>query len=830
MFRRRLSLALAAGASLLSSSGMTWAQSNCPPENVNAAIDLFAQQPFSAVSWRMLNGLGAPNVEADGAYSGAKSANDIWRRQVKALAPDMPELQDLSYECRMTYPLEVLEARVATLGAGDPYIKQWLKSQARVLKACRGAGDDATVLPPPLEVKPEVVDLQQDDRAYQDASVAFYGQDKSKALQLFRAIGASRSVHGAAARYNVANLLANAKNVVEARKEAAAILSDPSLASVHGITRELQGYIANLEDTAEGWSQLIDNTVATLTQPSTAVSATPKSQAEYAAALFDIEFVGVRDKQDDWWVRGVLPENPTLSKALVDASRNHPLALWMMTGKSILAMQGRAPWSMEGARWNAWASSYVDRAMEIRPAGAGITGSAKDLIDALKSGSDDVSRSVLWGKAKHAAEQSVVSCGEAPETAAVSELALQASRVSALVGRYDEVYDNLSALPIASSNAYMDRILPKLMQHVLSTGNAEEGRRLRDHLLTPMLFAAVRKRAEHERDAALGTFGDFMAWVAEDEAKFLEALALGSAKLSNPVLNLLPAKTLHRLANHAVFNEEQKALLSRAAWTRDFARGRTASKSTTEAMLNLNPEIKSALEKVRAEHPKLREDRVWLLTILRNPRFGILVNSPDWTSALEDQRPNFSEIDLYDHNDKNWWCPLEVDRQLGALRNAVDEYSGLTAARGFNSTELKPVLEDGALAAAESARDGLLKSHPMVKAVDWSEVRSLARAASAPKTLAQAATRWGKASKGVDGAPEALALAMRVVRYGCDWHGGHKAYSKPLLEVLQTKFKDTAFAKQTPYWFDCLHAEWDANYNKVTTCKPKEWPKQARLR
>ena len=85
-------------------------------------------------------------------------------------------------------------------------------------------------------------------------------------------------LHKAAARYNVANLLANAKNLSEARGEAAAILADPSLSSVHGITKELQGYIANLEDTAEGWTTLIDNTVEVLSKPAAAVMADAKSQ------------------------------------------------------------------------------------------------------------------------------------------------------------------------------------------------------------------------------------------------------------------------------------------------------------------------------------------------------------------------------------------------------------------------------------------------------------------------------------------------------------------------------------------------------------------------
>jgi hypothetical protein len=831
MTRPYLSLAVAIFVAAYSSSAPGLAQSACDPEKLSAAIDRYARTPFDAVSWRMLNGLGATDSNGAGPSGSGWAATDTWQKRVKELAPDMPELVDVPYECRMSYPLEVLEAHVAKLGAADPYIKQWLMAQARVLKACGGAGANETILPVPLEVKPELFAQQQDDRAYQEASVVFYGPDKTKAVEMFKAIAASASTHKAAARYNVANLLANAKNVVAARAEAAAILADPTLSSVHSITKELQGYIANLEDTAEGWSELIDNTVATLSQPASAVVADAKSKAEFAAALYDIDFVGVRDKQDDWWVRGVLPENPTLSKAIVDASRKHPMVLWMMTGQSVSAMQARAPWSMEGEKWNAWATSYVDRAMAIVPAGSGVSGPAKDLVDALKSGTDDASRSALWAKAKAAAEKAGSTCGEAPETAAVAELAVQGTRLAALSGQFEEVYSNLAALPLSTSSVYADRILPKLMQHVLASGNVEEGRRLRDRLLTPALVETIRKRVDYERDVALATFSDFLAWVAEDEAKFVAAISLGNNKLANPVLNLLPAKTLRRLAENPAFAPEQKALLSRAAWTRDYARGQLPKKADTDNMLMLNPDIKAALEKVKSEFPKLREDRAWLLTILRNPRFGILVNSPDnWASAIEDKRASFADLDQYDHNDKNWWCPLETDRQLGALRNSLDESAGLTDVRTYQAEKLKPVLEEGALANAEAARDTLLKAHAMVKAINWSEVKALATAASAPKMLTRAATRWAKGSKGADGAPEALARSIKVVRYGCNWHGGHMAYAKPAQQLLQAKFKDTTWAKETPYWFDCLHKVYDAQLTKTTTCAPQQWPKQAPLR
>ncbi|MFT3672027.1 hypothetical protein [Aestuariivirga sp.] len=831
MFTRRLaSLALALSVASLAAAAPSFAQTACAPEKLNASLDQFAREPFSAASWRQLNGLGAPQVDPDSPFNGSYAATDTWRKTTAELAPDMPELQDVPYECRMGYPLEVLNQRVGKLGKTDPYIKQWLKAQARVLKACSGNATEAdTALPDPIEVKPELAQMQSDDRAYQAASVAFYGQDKTKAVQLFKAIGASNSVHKAAARYNVANLLANAKNLTEARAEAAAILADPSLASVHGITKALQGYIANLEDTAEGWTTLIDNTVDVLSKPASAITADPKVQAEYAAALYDIDFVGVRDKESDWWVKGTLPENPTVSKALVDASRKHPMVLWMMAGQSVDKMYSRAPWTMVGPKWTAWSAAYVDGAMAVQPAAAGITGPARDMIDALKTGSDDASRAALWAKVKAAADKVQTSCGDAPEAAAITELAAQATRASVIAGKFDEAYAGLKDLPITGSVGYVDIILPKLMQSVLATGNAEEGRRLRDALVTPALIDGINKRQDYDRDATLANLSGFLGWVAEDQAKFLEAVKLSNAKLSHPVLNLLPAATLRKLADDATFAPEQKALLLRAAWTRDYARGRTPKKADTEAMLAANPEVKTAYEAVKTEFPKLRADRQWTLTILRNPRFGILVNSPDWTDPIEStKRESFAEIDSYDHNDKNWWCPLETDRHLGAIRKRFDDDAGLTAVKDYNADDLKPVLEDTAVANADTARDGLLKAHAMVKAVDWSEAGKLAKAPQAPRLLTQAAIRWAKATK--DGAAEALGRANQVVRYGCNWHGGHKAYSKPAQEMLQKRFADTSWAKQTPYWFDCLNNEWDDQGNKVATCKPREWPKQAPLR
>ena len=259
-----LSLALAAGPA--------FAQTACEPAKLAAAIDRYAAEPFSALNWRVLNGLGDPGIEASGVGADTWALQERWKKLAAEILPEAPGLQEVSWNCRIGYPLSVLEKRVDQLGKDHPYVKQWLMAQEQVLRACDSEQGEVA-LPAPLGEDAAFANRQKADRAYQEASIAFY-RDKEKAIPLFRAIAQSNSVHRAAAAYNVANLLANAKQPDAARKEAEAILANPAFASVHGITRELLGYIANQEDTAQGWTGLINSNIATLEKPSEQILAT----------------------------------------------------------------------------------------------------------------------------------------------------------------------------------------------------------------------------------------------------------------------------------------------------------------------------------------------------------------------------------------------------------------------------------------------------------------------------------------------------------------------------------------------------------------------------
>jgi hypothetical protein len=803
-------------------SGSALAQETCDAGKLAALVDIYASSPFSARTWRVLNGLGDPMIEPSSSGSDRWSIQDNWKWLVAGILPAAQTAQEVGYDCRIGYPLQVLQSRVSTLGKENPYVLQWLKVQRKVLQVCTNPDATDTVLPEPIDVDPAHPTMQAEDRAYQEASVAFY-KDKARAIELFRAIANMDSPHKAAARYNIANLLANSKDVVAARAEAIAILGDPALSSVHGITQELLGYIANLEDTPAGWTALIDDSVKVITARTKDILASDKLKADYGRALNDIDYAGIRGKRDDWWLTGTLPADATISKAIFDASRKYPMALWMMSGQTVQEVYDRAPWSLVGDKWNAWTASYLDQALAVTPSGAEMPAVPRDVLDSLRAKPDDAAREVLWAKAHAALDAAQKSCGEALETAALGTYLTQAVRVSAATGHFDEIYIELGKMPLKASSYYYG-VVQKLGEFILGQGRAEEGRRMRDKLLTPEFMAAI---PANMKPGVIDRLAEFLGWVAEDEIHWKAALAVHSQKTANPILNFLSAQALWALADDPMFSSDQKALLTRAAWTRGYARSGAQTANDTDKLYATNPKLKETADKIANEFPMLSVERQRLLAVLRNPRLGILVNAPDLWSSLDVGADDFTDISSGDRNDRNWWCPLETDRQLAGLRNAFNYGSGIDSVDGYAKADLIKVFDQAMRDGLDKKREALLKQHPMIKTVNWKEVAALSNMPSAPQLLSQSAMSWGKASKGNDGAPEALARAVRTTRYGCSWHGRHRAYSKPAQQLLNAKFPDTSWAKQTRYWFDCQRMEWDKDYNKVAVCDAKTWPKQA---
>jgi hypothetical protein len=401
----------------------------------------------------------------------------------------------------------------------------------------------------------------------------------------------------------------------------------------------------------------------------------------------------------------------------------------------------------------------------------------------------------------------------------------------------------LEAFPFKDTGAYFET-LERMGQYFVGTNQVEEGRRFRDRFLNKASYQKIASLPDSLE--LVHKLVSLEAWLAENSDSWRRTIVRHPNPSRQMVLNFQPVKVLTALAGSKEFASKERALFSRVAFTRTFARGETPDVILTDAMLSLNPAVAAVVEEVEAAYPSTQESHRWLLTVLRTPRLGILTTAAGaWEMIdLADESHSVTVTDAYDHNDKNWWCPLNLDRHLAALRDQFDSLTGngvtrtlkergsfYVSGRRYRSGDwFQAMIDPDTDTRLAAARERLFRSHPMIRSIDWQELDRLARIPSAPKLFANRAVAWARKGGAVkSGTAEALALAVRAARSGCRWAGSHKAYTQAAVGILQTKFKDTAWAKGTPYWYACLwHETAPRTGDRHPSCGPPQWPRQER--
>lgn len=157
-----------------------------------------------------------------------------------------PETHSFALNCAedaFRVALHTLEARRRRFGVSSSAFRSWLAAQDTVFRNCDG---DTPAIP--SEASADLPSLIRADRAYQIAAAHFYAGDYEQARDEFRRIGADpASPWRDIARYLVVRTLLrltdDSKNAVEAgaqlNTEAQSVLSDSSLATIHGMTWNL---------------------------------------------------------------------------------------------------------------------------------------------------------------------------------------------------------------------------------------------------------------------------------------------------------------------------------------------------------------------------------------------------------------------------------------------------------------------------------------------------------------------------------------------------------------------------------------------------------------
>ena len=81
------------------------------------------------------------------------------------------------------------------------------------------------------------------------------------------------------------------------------------------------------------------------------------------------------------------------------------------------------------------------------------------------------------------------------------------------------------------------------------------------------------------------------------------------------------------------------------------------------------------------------------------------------------------------------------------------------------------------------------------------ELRQLTAAGDGQSFLAPIIMAWSKAHPDDPRVPEALHRLVRITRYGCRGGSENGSISKAAFHLLHERYPASAWARQTPYWF-----------------------------
>ena len=782
----------------------TAAAAQSDPSPLVQRMDDYFEHPNGPQTFRALSGIGDPQIAPDYRDMFLSLQNNPDKPLIVRL---FPAAQGNDYfptaECRLDYALQTLKARIASLGENHPYVLRWIALQQSVFAGCLdGASAPAPAdLPPPLVVSDKTLArLQNQDRAYQLASLDFYRGDLAKALAEFGKIAHSASPHRAAAVYMQAAIRAgdhtrydpNAEPLVstaQSIKDIQAILADQRLASIHSITRDLLGWIGATVADPESRAAQVRITLDELEVPSAKLAADADARQQYAWAQSDITQLHLASLRDDpaWWLQNGPPTEYTASKAMMDQAKSDPMAAWLLFPASYLQAH---PWALyDQGRPRGWGP------LEAYVASAASGGQAFAWTRVQHSIAQTYDPS-LWAQVED--EETKAQAGDGPSIAALPFDFYHQVRLALTNGEttdttaLDAAVAHMIAFPFKDAEVYV-AARHDAMQYLMTVGRIADARRWRDQIARPSSDVA---------STAMYDDGPLLQVLAEDEPHLVAALTATNAGDGLAIQNNLSIGELTRLARRADTPDLLKARFARIAWSRTYALGRPVDGGLDALTRSLNPTMTKTWTS-RAGQTVRPGDRRALLDVLRSPGVNILIvdtdrdAEPDAGSPGSDDSPGIGGIDLYNHDDDNWWCSWK------RARNASD-LTGLLQTTFFGQ-DLS--LVDGA--AAYGLRDRLrpvLAASFAFQSQDRAEVEALAGIDCAPKVLTGRVLDW-VSHPGLfetrDGQAEALALAIKTTRYGCYSDGPHGAYSKAAFTLLHQKFPATSWALNTKYWFSC---------------------------
>jgi hypothetical protein len=790
-----------------------------PVGQIENRIDHYFAEPRSPETFRALSGVGLPagattlDSYPDGRWMSASTGD---KELLQRLFPHLDISNQYWYPgfggCRAEAPLQQFKDRVARLGAAHPYIAQWLRAERAVLSACvpdrNNAGAVASALPPPLdETDPAIALLQKQDRAYQQAAMSFYQGDDAAALAAFQVIADDRASpnrplaaymvlaihagsHAGLARpsprpWPDANPAVPAQIVQSPQQSLQAIqtvLADPSLESIHSMAAALIGWIASDRAEASTISAQLNEAMLALNMDVVRLDSCPQCLKRYEAALSDIDFLRrnvlySRPDNPDWVLTGKVPEPYRTSAALAALAKTEPMAAWVAFPTDAYrvhawALAAKMPQS-EAVRAYFYRRSDIGSSADcpwLHENPATSTTILLNLVDnelvRLKTGTD---------VEQHAAALSFDYYN------LVRHLLMDSDHRR---HHFKIALRQLQDFPYKETTMF-DRTVDDSLQYLMTEGRLTEARRMRD---------ALKLDQPEGRLQPYTSSAGALLILAEDEDHLVRVLAT-QPFYPREYLNHLATSELWRLAARSELDRSQRALFVRAAWSRDYAMGRTIGRAHDKLLRTLAPEITDTWQ-TPPGHDVKPDDISIVRDVLKSPGLNTVIEDfsrmPDDTNAAA--TATLTGLDHYNHNDNNWWCAYDIARHDAAL----DDTLGQSFRLDDSAPQAKPRRIRVTLSPA-------LTGSYLFRQIDPDELVRLSKVECAPQSLSERVVAWVRKTKPLGsraGQAEALADAVAATRWGCNRDGSHAAYSREAFQLLHSLFPASAEAKRTPYWFN----------------------------
>jgi hypothetical protein len=212
-----------------------------------------------------------------------------------------------------------------------------------------------------------------------------------------------------------------------------------------------------------------------------------------------------------------------------------------------------------------------------------------------------------------------------------------------------------------------------------------------------------------------------------------------------------------------------------SAWVRSVLLGdeKTAT-LITPILQELAPELKQPLQVyLDARDPRARTFAAVFL----------LLKFPGMRPYVQTGFGRLQALGKLDNLRDNWWCPFDP-----GLNSASPGYYRQAS---ILTEPLRLLYADGAPQAQFLSADERARGRR-----EWAEISKMA---PAPDYLAGQTVEWARSNPTDPRAPEALHLAVRATRYGCDV--GKSGSSKEAFQLLHRRYPDSDWARKTKYYY-----------------------------